>query len=313
MSRQPQTGQTNAAEGNDVGADLLFEKSGSTPTVEMKLAISYVSIANARENLDREAGTLDFDQVLELAKRQWEEKLGLIRVTGGTPKEQTVFYTALYHSLQMPTTFNDVNGDYLGFDGRVHRAKGFTYYTDMSLWDTFRTVHPLFSLILPREQRDMAVSLVEMSRQGGYLPRWPSGNGYSNSMFGTPADIMLTETYLKGIRDFDVETAYQAMRRAALGPTQNSRFSGRAGIEDYLKFGYCPSDLMKQSVARTLEYSYADHSIAHLARELGHSDDAALFEKHALSYRQLWNPRRRSTFSRAIRTERSSATFGPSC
>jgi predicted alpha-1,2-mannosidase len=276
--------------GDDVGADLLFEKSGPRPVVELKLAISYVSVANARENLDREAGKLDFDQVLEQSKREWEEKLGCIQVEGGTPKEQALFYTALYHALQMPTAFNDVNGDYLGFDGQVHRAKGFTYYTDMSLWDTFRTVHPLFCLIVPREQRDMAVSLVEMSRQGGYLPRWPSGNGYTNSMFGTPADIMLTETYLKGIRDFDVETAYQAMRKAALGPTRNSRFSGRAGIEDYLKFGYCPSDLMKQSVARTLEYSYADHSIAALAQALGHSEDAALFAKHSLAYRQIWNP-----------------------
>jgi predicted alpha-1,2-mannosidase len=296
-----------AASGDDVGAELLFDsqradgpdnaKSKSEPstqydphTVELKLALSYVSVQNARENLDREALSLDFETVSDNAKRQWEEILGRIRVEGGTAQEQTLFYTALYHALQMPTAFSDVNGDYLGFDNKVHRASGFTFYTDMSLWDTFRTVHPLFSLIAPREQRDMAVSLVEMARQGGYLPRWPCGNGYSNSMFGTPADIMLTETYLKGIRDFDVETAYQAMRKAALGPTRNSRFSGRAGIEDYLKFGYCPSDLMKQSVARTLEYSYADHCISRLAESLGNTEDAALFAKHALSYRQLWNP-----------------------
>jgi predicted alpha-1,2-mannosidase len=292
------------ADGDDVGAALLFDnqdpkeketdkntgKKYDPHTVELKLAISYVSVQNARENLDREALSLDFDTVLENARQQWEEALGRIRVEGGSEKEQSIFYTALYHALQMPTVFNDVNGDYLGFDGRVHRANSFTDYTDMSLWDTFRTVHPLFCLIAPREQRDMAVSLVEMARQGGYLPRWPSGNGYTNSMFGTPADIMLTDTYLKGIGDFDVETAYQAMRKTALGPPRNSRFSGRAGIEDYLKFGYCPSDLMKQSVARTLEYSYADHCIARLAEALGHTEDAALFARHALSYRQLWNP-----------------------
>jgi predicted alpha-1,2-mannosidase len=286
------------ADGDDVGVDLVFEKEGAAPgasaanrsTVELQVGISYVSIENARDNLNRETANYDFDSVLGHGIREWEEKLGRIRVEGGTEKERTLFYTALYHALQMPTTFNDVNGDYLGFDNKVHRASGFSYYTDMSLWDTFRTVHPLFCLIAPREQRDMAVSLVEMARQGGYLPRWPSGNGYTNSMFGTPADIMLTETYLKGIRDFDVETAYQAMRKAALGPTRNSRFSGRAGVEDYLKYGYCPSDLMKQSVARTLEYSYSDHCIAQLAAALGHSEDAALFAKHALAYRQLWNP-----------------------
>jgi predicted alpha-1,2-mannosidase len=190
----------------------------------------------------------------------------------------------------MPTAFNDSNGDYLGFDGQVHRALGFTYYTDMSLWDTFRTTHPLYMLIAPREQRDMVVSLVEMSKQGGYLPRWPSGNGYTNSMFGTPADVMITETYLKGIRDFDVKAAYEAMRKTALGSTAKSRFSGRAGIDDYLKYRYCPADLMKQSVARTLEYCYADHSIARLAEALGHREDAALFDEHAQYYRNLWNP-----------------------
>jgi predicted alpha-1,2-mannosidase len=292
------------AVGEDVGATLWFDNkdphengsgkdTGKKPdphAVELKVAISYVSVENARENLDRESSGLDFDAVLASAKQQWEDRLGRIRIEGGTQKDQSIFYTALYHALQMPTTFNDVNGDYLGFDNKVHRAAGFTYYTDMSLWDTFRTVHPLFCLIAPREQRDMAVSLVEMARQGGYLPRWPSGNGYTNSMFGTPADIMLTDTYLKGIRDFDVEMAYQSMRKTALGPPINSRFSGRAGVEDYLKFGYCPSDLMKQSVARTLEYSYADHSIARLAEALGHTEDAALFAKHAVSYRQLWNP-----------------------
>ena len=94
-------------------------------------------------------------------------------VTGGDDRQQTIFYTALYHSLLMPTTFSDVNGDYLGFDGQVHRAAGFRFYTDMSLWDTFRTTHPLFTWIAPAEQRDLLVSLTEMAKQGGYLPRWP--------------------------------------------------------------------------------------------------------------------------------------------
>jgi predicted alpha-1,2-mannosidase len=278
------------AAGDDVGVELTFPKSVAPQQIELKLAISYVSIANARANLEAEAGAADFDQIFAKARDQWEKILSRLRVEGGTDKEQTIFYTALYHSLLMPTVFNDVNGDYLGFDGQVHRASGFTYYTDMSLWDTFRTTHPLYMLIAPREQRDMVVSLVEMSKQGGYLPRWPSGNGYTNSMFGTPADIMITETYLKGIRDFDVKAAYQAMRKSALGPPIKSRFSGRAGIEDYLKYHYCPADLMKQSVARTLEYCYADHSVARLAEALGYREDAALFARHAQYYRNLWNP-----------------------
>lgn len=276
--------------GDDVGVELAFDTQGPRPIVELKLAVSYVSVQNARANLDAEVGGAGFDQVLKKAVGEWEEKLGQIRVAGGTDKQQAIFYTALYHSLLMPTLFSDVNGDYLGFDGQVHRAAGFCYYTDMSLWDTFRTTHPLFTLIAPAEQRDMLISLTEMAKQGGYLPRWPSGNGYTNSMFGTPADIVVAEAYLKGIRGFDVEAAYQAMRKTALGPTHNSRFSGRAGIEDYLQSHYCPFDRMRQSVSRTLEYSYADHAIARLAEALGHRDDAALFDAHAKYYRNLWNP-----------------------
>ena len=161
----------------------------------------------------------------------------------------------------------------------------------MSLWDTFRTVHPLFNLIARREQRDMVVSLVKMAEQGGYLPRWPSGAGYTGSMFGTPADIVIAESYLKGIQDFDVESAYGFMRKTALGPVPaGSPFSGRVGVEHYLKHDYCPADLMKKSVASTIEYCYADQAIARLADALGHRDDATLFEQHGRFYRNLWNP-----------------------
>ncbi|HEY1599467.1 MAG TPA: GH92 family glycosyl hydrolase [Pirellulales bacterium] len=279
------------ASGDEVGVDLTLENNHAQPSVELKVAISYVSIKNARANLEAEAADQGFDQVLEKAKQLWEEKLALARVEGGTKKQQTIFYSGIYHSFLMPTVFNDANGEYLGFDGQVHQASGFTYYTDMSLWDTFRTTHPLYTLIAPREQRDMVVSLVDMAKQGGYLPRWPSGSGYSNSMFGTPADIVIADTYLKGIRDFDIEAAYQAMRKTALGPTPpGAAFSGRKGIEDYLKYEYCPADLMSQAVSRTLEYCYADHAIARLAEALGHRDDAQLFDKHAQYYRKLWNP-----------------------
>jgi predicted alpha-1,2-mannosidase len=278
------------AAGEDVGVDLVFDAQGPRPVVELQLALSYVSVQNARANLDAEVGAAGFDRVLERAVGAWEDRLAQVRVAGGTDKQQTLFYTALYHSLLMPTVFSDVNGDYLGFDARVHRAAGFRFYTDMSLWDTFRTTHPLFTWIAPADHRDMLVSLTEMARQGGYLPRWPSGNGYTNSMFGTPADVVVAEAYLKGVRGFDVEAAYEAMRKTALGPTRDSRFSGREGIEDYLKFHYCPSDRVRQSVARTLEYCYADSAIARLAEALGRREDAALFGAHARYYRNLWNP-----------------------
>ena len=279
------------AAGDDVSVDVAFESKDATPTIELKLAVSYVSLANARANLEQEAGKQNFDQVLAGAVADWERMLSRIQVTGGTPSQRTIFRTALFHSLQMPTLFQDVNGDYLGFDRKVHRSEGFDYYTDMSLWDTFRTVHPLFNLIARREQRDMVVSLLKMAEQGGYLPRWPSGGGYTNSMFGTPADIVITESYLKGIRDFDVEGAYGFMKKTALAPVPpGSPFSGRVGVEHYLKHEYCPADLMKKSVASTIEYCYADQAIAQLAEALGHHDDAKRFTEHGRYYRNLWNP-----------------------
>ncbi len=290
------TGETETpgqpiASGDDLGVTLGFQPEESSRVIELKLAISCVSIEHARANLEHEAAKKSFDQVLTEAVAQWEEKLARIQIWGGSTRQRKIFRTALYHALQMPTAFEDVNGEYLGFDRKIHQAAGFTYYTDMSLWDTFRTVHPLFNLIARLEQRDMIVSLLKMAEQGGYLPRWPSGGGYTGSMFGTPADIVIAESYLKGIRDFDVESAYRFMRKTALGPVPaGSPFSGRVGVEHYLKHEYCPADLMKKSVASTIEYSYADQAIARLAEALGHRDDAIVFQHHGRFYRNLWNP-----------------------
>lgn len=278
------------AEGDGVAVDLGFATASQPQVVTLKLAISYVSIENARANLEAEAGAKDFDQILAEAQQAWEDRLSLIKVQGGTEKQRTIFYTALYRVFQMPTVFNDANGEYLGFDRKVHQTSDFQYFTDLSIWDTFRTVHPLYTLIAPKDQRDMVVSLVKMLEQGGWLPRWPSGHGYSNSMLGTPADIVIAESYLKGIRNFDVEAAYQAMRRTALAPTPpGAAFSGREGVEDYLKYGYCPSGRMEESVSRTMEFAWADHAISLLAETLGHPEDATLFREHSRFYRNLWN------------------------
>jgi len=283
-------GHQASVEGDQVGVDLGFASTAPPQVITLSLAISYVSIQNARANLEAEGAKKDFDQVVEEAKRAWEEKMSLVELTGGTDKQRTIFYTALYRVFQMPTTFNDANGDYLGFDRQIHRAQDFRYFTDLSLWDTFRTVHPLYALIVPKDQRDMLVSLVSMLQQGGWLPRWPSGNGYSNSMLGTPADVVIADSYLKGIRDFDVEKAYQAMRQTALAPTPpGSAFSGRQGVEPYLTHHYCPAGMVDESVSRTLEFAWSDHAISLLAEALGHTEDSALFHAHSQFYRNLWN------------------------
>ncbi len=284
------TGRFNG-EGPRLGVSLTFNPAETEQQIGLRIGLSHVSIANARMNLEAETSGKSFDNIVAGAAHAWEEKLSLIRLEGGSEREKMIFYTALYRSFQMPTLFQDVNREYLGFDKQVHSAEGYNYYTDMSLWDTFRTLHPLYTLIAREEQRDMLVSLVKMKEQGGWLPRWPSGNGYTNSMLGSPADMVISESYQKGIRDFDVISAYEGMKNLALGPVPpGSAFSGRRGIEHCLEYGYCPSDKMSQAVSRTLEYAWADYAIALLADSLGFREDAAMFYELAGNYKNTWNP-----------------------
>jgi len=285
---------------NNLSLHLSFNKKDDDKEVNVKLGISHVSIDNARLNLETEVGNSSFDEILHKAIAKWEEKLSIINIGGGSDHEKSIFYSALYRSFQMPTIFNDVNGEYIGFDKKIHKAADFTYYTDLSLWDTFRTIHPLYTLIAKDHQRDMLVSLVLMAEQGGGLPRWPSGNGYTGSMLGSPADITIAGSYLKGITDFDVDLAYEKMKEVALGPTpKGAPNSGRRGIEGYLKYGYCPAD-KDQNVSRTLEYGWADHSISLLAGALGHKEDSLIFSEHSKYYKNVWNPETQYFQSRNI-------------
>jgi predicted alpha-1,2-mannosidase len=282
---------SESAQGDDIGVDISFGRDAEIEVVEVRLALSYVSIENARMNLEAEGTGKGFEEIVAAARDSWEERLSTIRVEGGTEKQRRIFYTALYRAFQMPTVFSDTNGEYRGFDKGVHTADGFRYFTDFSLWDTFRTVHPLYNLVARDDQRDMLVSLLEMAKAGGCFPRWPAGCGYTNCMIGTPADILVSEAYLKGIRDFDAEAAYGFLRQTALeGKPENTRFAGRHGLELYQEFGYCPSDQMSKAVSRTLEFAYCDHALSLLARALGHEEDAARLAKQAESYKNLWNP-----------------------
>lgn len=276
------------AEGDQIIADLAFAPG---PPVELRLAISYVSPANARANLEAEAAGQTFEAIAAAARDAWEQRLGLVRIEGGTETQRRIFRTALYRAFQMPTLFTDVNGEYRGFDRAVHQAEGFRYYTDFSLWDTFRTVQPLYNLLARADQRDMMISLTDMAKTGGTYPRWPSGCGYTGCMFGTPADMAVAEAWLKGIRDFDIQSAYAIMRRTALeGPPAGAHGDHRDGLEWYLQYGYCPTDKMGDAVSETLEYAWADHALSLLARDLGYAEDADRLAKNAQNYRNLWNP-----------------------
>lgn len=272
----------------DLGVDINFGNI-KDDSVELKVAISFVSVENAKMNLEAEAGSRNFDQVRDNAVAKWEDRLSSITISSSDPEIMTVFYTALYHSLIMPTNFTDVNGEYLGFDKQVHVADGYTYRSDMSLWDTCRDTHSLYTLIEPEIQNDCLNSLVEMADAGGVIPRWPMGAGYASSMHGDPTNIMITESYLKGFRDFDVEALYGYMKNTSENSVNRS---GRNFIKEYNEYGYIPDDLAngEESVSFTLEYAWEDHAIAVLAEQLGHTEDVARYSGKAMYYKNLFNP-----------------------
>lgn len=273
---------------DDLGIDINFGDIAGQP-LEMKVGISFVSCENALENLEAEAGELSFDEVRRNALADWEEALSVIDMESEDEEIKTVFYTALYHSMIMPTDFTDVNGEYLGFDKEVHVADGFTYRTDLSLWDTCRTTHSLYTLIEPEVQYDCLNSLVEMAKAGGAIPRWAQGAGYAGSMLGDPANIVITESYLKGYTDFDVETAYSYMKHSS--EVKDTKV-GRDYVDLYNQYGYVPDDLAPgdESVARTIEYSWEDGAIAALAEALGYEEDAAKYYAKSMYYKNTFNP-----------------------
>ncbi len=274
----------------DCGIDLNFG-SLKDESVELKLAISFVSAENALLNLKAETDGLTFDDVRKNAVNAWEERLSSIKINSADEKIKTVFYTALYHSMIMPTDFTDVNGEYLGFDKKVKTADGYTYRTDMSLWDSCRTAHPLYTLIAQDIQTDCLKSLVEMAKAGdNVIPRWPMGAGYTSSMLGDPANIVIAESVLKGLTDFDVDAAYEFMKNSSDNPVNHD---GRNFIEEYNKYGYIPQDIenVNKSVSRTIEYAWEDAAIADVAQFLGKTEEAEKYAAKSMYYKNVFNPK----------------------
>lgn len=272
----------------DLGIDLNFGNLNGE-SVEMKLGISFVSTENAKLNLETETDGLDFDAVKEKAVADWDNRLASIKINSRDEDIMKIFYTSLYHSMIMPTDFTDVNGEYLGFDKEVDIAEGYTYRTDMSLWDTVRNTHSLYTLIEHEIQNDCLNSLVDMAEKGGSLPRWPQGAGYSSSMIGDAANIVITESYLKGFTDFDVESAYEYMKKSSDTAVEKD---GRNFITEYNEYGYVPDDIdgADKSVSRTLEYAWEDGAIAALAEALGYTEDAEKYYEKSMYYKNTFNP-----------------------
>ncbi len=268
-------------------ADLNFD-SLENDSVELKVGISFVSVENAMLNLQEETKGLDFDGVREKTLKNWEKHLSAIKIESTDTEIKKNFYTALYHTMIMPTNFTDLNGEYLGFDKKIHTADGYTYRSDMSLWDTCRNTHSLYMLIEPQVQNDCLKSLVEMAETGGSLPRWPMGAGYAGSMIGDPANIVITESYLKNYRDFDVETAYEYMKKSS---DSRMELAGREYADAYNEYGYVPNDIegVDDTVSHTLEYSWVDGALATLADELGKTKDAKKYAEKSMYYKNIFD------------------------
>jgi predicted alpha-1,2-mannosidase len=263
--------------------------------VDVKVGISYTSIDQARLNLNTEIPGWNFNHVREEAVMKWNRELSKIEVQfdpdiDATYRQQKLvtFYTALYHSLLFPATFGDVDGKYMGLDDQAHMANEFTYHSDFSLWDTFRAEMPLLTLVQPSRNNDVIRTMIAQYEQGGWLPTPQQfGNSYTNDMIGDHPVAVILDAYMKGIRDFDVQKAYEAVRKNAIETPSGHRSRGRVGLEYYKRFGYLPYDKVRESVSRSLEYAYNDWCVAQLAKALNKTDDYEMFIKRASYYRNV--------------------------
>jgi predicted alpha-1,2-mannosidase len=281
-------GAAMQARGQDAGAVLRFDASSNA--VVAHVGLSFVDVEHARANLAAEAAP--FDDVRRATAAAWEERLAALQIVARSDQDRRIAYTALYHTSMMPTLASDVDGSYRGIDGQVHRADGFRYFTDFSLWDTYRTLHPFITLLYPRDARDFAVSLTRMGQEGGAVPRWPLATGETEGMCGDGGTIALADTWLRGVRDWDVRAAYAVMRRQATTEKPPGQRPGRELIGDYMSLGYVPKDSGGRSAAITLEYAHADHALGELARDLGENADADLFLGRGKNWRNVYDDTR---------------------
>lgn len=261
--------------------------------IEVQMGVSFVSIENARENLNHEQQGFAFDKVYKAASAAWEQTLSTIDVEGGTEAQKRVFYTALYHSQIHPNIVQDVNGEYPMMERFDIGKTSSNRYTVFSLWDTYRNVHQLETLLYPDRQLDMVRSIIDMSKEWGWMPRWELFGRETWTMEGDPAIAVVADTYLKGLRDFDIQTAYKAFLKSATTKGQDNKM--RPDIDPYISKGYVPLGYFAQdfsgdnSVSHALEYYIADYALGNLATSLGHKADAKRFYKQSLGYKHYYS------------------------
>jgi len=273
----------NEAAGEDLQFEALY-RTHAEEAIVVKIGISAVSAENALKNLDADIPAWDFDGLVEETRQKWDTELSKIEIEGPDEQKET-FYTSVYHAFLAPNVYQDVTGEYRGLDQGTHRAEGFTRYSVFSLWDTFRAEHPLFVLTQAPRDSDMINSLLAHFDQSidHLLPMWELDGNETWCMIGYHAVPVIVDAFLKGVKGFDAERAFAAIRTTALSPDYDS-------VKQYASLGWVPSDRESESLSKTLEYAYDDYGAAQMARALGKTDDATMFLKRAGSYRNLFDP-----------------------
>ena len=279
--------------GDDVGVWFSYDTTEGEQ-LEVRMGVSFVSVENARLNLEAEQQERSFDDIRAAARRSWNDDLGRIRVEGGTDAQKKVFYTGLYHALIHPNVLSDVNGEYPAMESAEIRTAEGNRYTVFSLWDTYRNLHQLMTLVYPERQLEMVRSMIGMYKEWGWLPKWELYGRETFTMEGDPAIPVIVDTWMKGLRDFDMDAAYEAMRKSATTPGAQNRM--RPDIDPYVEKGYVPLGFYARdlsgdnSVSHALEYYIADHALSLLADSLGRREDAALFRNRSLGYKNYYSP-----------------------
>lgn len=292
--------QQTDGEGLNSGAFVTFNLSGNR-AIFAKVSISYVSVANAKSNLESENPVThftlkDFNKEAKIASNVWNQLLNKVQVSGGNKKDLETFYSMMYHTLLGPTVCSDVNGQYMGYDEQVHKTEnGREQYANFSGWDIYRSESQFLAMIAPKEASDMAQALLIDYRQGGAFPRWGVPNLDSGVMMGDPAAPIISDFYAFGARDFDSKDALAGLVRAATDTTVRAPRTNtyeRDALADYLKLGYVPEHQKGGygNVSMTLEYASADFALSQFAKALGDESDYKLLLNHAQNWKNHFNP-----------------------
>ena len=274
--------------GDDIGVFIDFDTKPNEE-VEVLMGVSFVSMENARLNAEKELAQTTFESLRLRAEEAWNNDLSKILVEGGSEDQKTVFYTALYHTLIHPNILQDVNGQYPTLErGDIASVSTGDRYTVFSLWDTYRNVHQLLTLVYPVRQQHMLQSMLAMYDEHGWLPKWELYGRETYTMEGDPSIPVIVDSWLKGLRGFDINKAYEAMRKGATTPGPQNKL--RPDNDDYMKLGYVPlREQYDNSVSHALEYYIADNALSRLAKALGKDSDAKLFYNRSLGYKHYYS------------------------